>query len=192
MGNKKALLVVDVQVDFCEGGAMGVKGGNEVAQAVADLLRSPRRADQYDIVVFSRDWHDPDTDNGGHFHETPDFKDTWPAHCVQGTNGADFHPAVDPLYRDQTISKGMDAPAYSAFEGVTDDGDTLLDYLTDHEIGDVDVVGIAYDYCVKATALDAAKYGFQTRVLADYTAAVDPSNEAVNAEFAKAGVREVI
>lgn len=187
MGSK-VLIVVDVQRDFCEGGAMGVDGGTDAAEVINDYLRSEFR-DEYDKVIFSRDWHDPDTNNGGHFSDEPDFVNTWPAHCVRGTAGAEFHPSVAGLYRDAVVSKGMDEPAYSAFEGTVDDeGGTLHEYLQSHVITSVDVVGIAYDYCVKATAMDARKHGYSTRVLAEMTAAVNPMNIEPTEEMRVAGI----
>lgn len=170
---------------------MGVRGGNQVAQDVAELLRDPARRDDYDYVVFSRDWHSPDTDNGGHFAPEgtePDFVNTWPAHCVQGTDGANFHSEISGLYRDTDVSKGMDEPAYSAFEGTTTEGYALTDWLQERGVFEIDVVGIAFDYCVKATAIDAVMAGFDTVVLQDLTAAVDPSNGSANDEMIGAGV----
>ena len=150
-----ALLIVDVQNDFAEGGALGVSGGTAVARGVTDLLRTHR--DDYALVVASRDWHDADSDNGGHFALTgePDFTTTWPVHCVAETHGAAYHPDFDTAAVDVEIYKGRGEPAYSAFEGATADGVPLADVLRDNAIDTVEVVGLATDYCVRASALDA-------------------------------------
>lgn len=168
-----ALIIVDVQNDFTEGGALGVNGGAAVAEAITQYARE-HNAD-YSLVVATRDWHDPNTDNGGHFAPTgeePNFTTTWPVHCVQGTEGAEYHPALDESLIDVHIRKGQDAAAYSGFEGVDDEGRSLEQVLEDAGIDRVDVVGIATDYCVRATALDANDAGFETRVRATLTAAV--------------------
>lgn len=177
----KALLVVDVQNDFCEGGSLAVAGGNQAARDISAYLDS--HGEDYDLVVATRDWHDPDSDNGGHISETPDFIDSWPPHCISGTEGAEFHPELWPAdgrYPHDEVRKGQGVPAYSGFEGVNADGKSLRDILTDAEITEVHVVGIAFDYCVKATSIDASLAGFATRVLRDLTAAIhhDKSAEA--------------
>lgn len=162
----KALIVVDVQNDFCEGGALAVDGGAAVAAAVNDFVNSH----EYDAVVATRDFH---IDPGAHFSETPDFVDSWPIHCVVGTAGAEFHPAFDASVAGSAIfSKGAYSAAYSGFEGAAEDGTTLEDWLRAHKITDVDVIGIATDHCVKATAIDAARAGFATTVLLPFTAGV--------------------
>ena len=148
----RGILIVDVQHDFTEGGALGTDGGAAVAAAIsAHLART-----DYALVVASRDWHDADGDNGGHFAAAPDFVDSWPVHCVAGTPGADYHAALDADRIDVHIRKGQGQPAYSAFEGTADDGRTLDVVLEEAGIDELDVVGIATDHCVKASALDAA------------------------------------
>lgn len=185
---KKALIVVDVQNDFCEGGALGVDGGNNVARSISSWLED--HGSEYDLVVATRDWHHADTDNTGHFAESPDFLDSWPAHCVAGTHGAEFHPELWPAggaYPHVEVRKGQGMPAYSGFEGTTADGRTLCDLLRDAGVKEVDVVGIAFDYCVRATAIDAVVCGMKTNVLRDLTAAIHP-NGAAEDEMTAAGV----
>ena len=160
-----ALIVVDVQNDFCEGGSLAVAGG----AAVADAVNSLARAGGYDHVVATRDYH---IDPGGHFSDAPDFVDTWPPHCRAGTPGASFHPALDVGAIEVVFSKGAHAAAYSGFEGADPSGTALADWLRARDVSTVDVVGIATDHCVRATALDAARAGFATTVLLDHTAGV--------------------
>lgn len=177
----KALIVVDVQVDFCEGGALGVGGGNAVADAIAQLIASEHG---YDHVVATRDHH---IDPGDHFSDAPDFVDSWPPHCVVGTPGQDLHPALRGIDFDAVFDKGSYAAAYSGFEGDAD-GVSLADWLRDRDVTCVDICGIATDYCVRATVLDAVREGFDTTVLADLTAAVHPeSGGRVLAELTRAG-----
>ncbi|MFE5646097.1 isochorismatase family protein [Rhodococcus sp. NPDC056516] len=180
----KALIVVDVQNDFCEGGALAVDGGAAVAAAVNDFVNSH----EYDAVVATRDFH---IDPGAHFSETPDFVDSWPVHCVVGTAGAEFHPAFDASVAGSAIfSKGAYSAAYSGFEGAAEDGTTLEDWLRSHEITDVDVIGIATDHCVKATAIDAARAGFGTTVLLPFTAGVSTATiESALVQMREAGVQ---
>jgi len=163
----KALLVVDVQNDFCEGGSLAVAGGAEVAARIGSLLRDHG----YDAVAATRDHH---IDPGGHFSDQPDYADSWPPHCVVGTEGEEFHPALQPRPFDAVFRKGRYAAAYSGFEGADDEGRTLAAWLRERGVDDVDVCGIATDYCVRATALDAVREGFATTVLLDLTAAVAP------------------
>lgn len=187
-----ALLIVDVQNDFTEGGALGVDGGADVAGGITDLLHD--HSDEYALVVASRDWHDGDGDNGGHFATTapPDFVTTWPVHCVAGTDGADYHPALDTAAIDVHIRKGQGRPAYSAFDGVTDDGEVLADLLRDRDVSRLDVVGIATDYCVRASALDAVGEGIAVRVLTGLIAGVAPaSSDAALTELRAAGAEMV-
>lgn len=184
----RALLIVDVQNDFTEGGALGVDGGAAVAAGVTRLLAD--HAEAYDLVIASRDWHSAGSDNGGHIAltGTPDFVETWPVHCIADTIGADYHPALDSGAIDVHIKKGQGVPAYSLFEGVDDHGKTAADVLQAHGITDVDVVGIATDYCVRATALDAVREGERVRVLTDLVAGVaDASGEAALVELGAAG-----
>jgi nicotinamidase/pyrazinamidase len=175
-----ALIVVDVQNDFCEGGSLPVTGGAAVAAAISEIYGS------YSHVVATRDYH---IDPGAHFSETPDFVDTWPAHCRAGTPGASFHPALDVGGIQVVFSKGAHAAAYSGFEGVDPAGVSLADWLRAHEVSEVDVVGIATDHCVRATALDAARNGFTTRVLLDLTASVaQPTMDRALTQMAEGGV----
>ena len=157
---RRALIIVDVQNDFCEGGSLAVEGGADVAARID--------GSGYDVVVATQDFH---VDPGDHFTE-------WPPHCVAGTEGADFHPNLDTSAVDAVFRKGTDRAAYSGFEGATDDGTPLVDFLREREITDVDVVGLATDHCVRATALDAAGAGFATRVLLDLCAGVAPDTTA--------------
>ncbi|MGE0215520.1 isochorismatase family protein [Mycolicibacterium sp.] len=168
---KKALIIVDVQNDFCEGGSLAVAGGTEVAHRINALLKSTR----YDHVVATKDFH---VDPGEHFSDQPDFAHSWPPHCVAETPGADFHPDLDVSAVDAVFTKGRYAAAYSGFEGTDPDGSGLADWLRARGVAAVDVVGIATDYCVKATAADAAAAGFATTVLRDLTAGVSPASTA--------------
>ncbi|MRJ78225.1 isochorismatase family protein [Aeromicrobium sp. SMF47] len=177
-----ALIVVDVQHDFCEGGSLAVEGGARVAQDVADLIGSGA----YATVVATRDHH---IDPGEHFSDTPDFVDSWPRHCVVGTEGERLHPPLTPEMFAEIFFKGEYAAAYSGFEGASADGVTLADWLRAEGVDTVDVCGIATDYCVRATALDAAREGFAVRVLQGLTAAVSPDNlPRVREEWTAAGV----
>lgn len=176
------LIVVDVQNDFCEGGSLAVAGGAAVAAAISEHLGHGG----YDHVVATRDYH---IDPGAHFSETPDFVTTWPVHCVAGTPGASFHPELDIGRIEAVFSKGAHAAAYSGFEGSTPEGRSLLEWLQAFEVDTVDLVGIATDHCVRATALDAAKFGFATTVLLDLTAGVDQSTvDSALAELREAGI----
>ncbi|MBY6061655.1 isochorismatase family protein [Microbacterium esteraromaticum] len=182
----RALLIVDVQNDFTEGGALAVAGGDAVASAVSQLLAD--RAGDYAVIVASRDWHDADGDNGGHFADAPDFVDTWPVHCVAGTDGAEYDPLLVTDAVTHHVRKGQGIPAYSMFEGVTDEGRSVAEVLSSHGVTDADVVGIATDHCVRASALDAIAHGVHVRVLTDLTAGVgDETSEAALAELAHAG-----
>jgi nicotinamidase/pyrazinamidase len=158
---------VDVQNDFCEGGSLPVAGGAGVASAISDYVL--RDGSRYAHIVATRDYH---IDPGPHFSTHPDYADTWPPHCVVGTAGADFHPNFDRSAVEEIFSKGERAAAYSGFEGASRDGVALADWLRESDIDAVDIVGIATDHCVRATALDAAAEGFTTRVLLDLTAGV--------------------
>lgn len=186
----RALLIVDVQRDFCEGGSLAVDGGADVARAITELLADPARRGKYDHVVATLDYH---VDPGGHFSEHPDYLDSWPPHCVVGTEGAEFHPAFDPNGVEAVFKKGRYSAAYSGFEGTDEEGTTLTDWLHARGVDSVDIAGIATDYCVKATATDAVAAGFKTRVLLDLTAGVSPttSAEAVGAMRA-AGVEVAV
>ena len=183
----KALFIVDVQNDFTEGGALGVDGGDAVAARISRYLAA--HAGEYDVIVASRDWHDADNDNGGHFAaDEPDYVDTWPVHCVGGTAGAEYDPGLDVSTLTHHVKKGQGEPAYSLFEGTTDDGRSVETVLDEHGVVDVDVTGIATDYCVRASALDALAHRRHVRVFTDLVAGVaDTSSEAALAELAHAG-----
>ncbi|WP_329522128.1 isochorismatase family protein [Spirillospora sp. NBC_01491] len=180
----KALIIVDVQNDFCEGGALGVPGGAAVATAISEYVAAHRG--EYAHVVASRDFH---LDPGAHFSGTPDFTDTWPPHCVIGTPGADFHPNLALAPIEAVFSKGRDTAAYSGFEGVSDDEVPLGEWLGVRGVDTVDVVGIATDHCVRATAVDAVRAGLATLVLLDLTAGVaEPTVERALDELRSEGV----
>ncbi|WP_435746604.1 isochorismatase family protein [Microbacterium sp. PMB16] len=182
----RALLVVDVQNDFTEGGALAVAGGDAVASAVSAFLAA--HASDYAVIIASRDWHDAEGDNGGHFAETPDFFDTWPPHCVAGTDGAQYDPLFETDAVTHHVRKGQGKPAYSMFEGTTETGDTVGAILTAAGVLSADVVGIATDHCVRASALDAIAHGVQVRILTDLVAGVGAeSSDAALAELAHAG-----
>jgi nicotinamidase/pyrazinamidase len=180
----RALIIVDVQNDFCEGGSLAVAGGAAVAAGITALLASGNHG--YDHVVATQDFH---VDPGSHFSAHPDYAATWPVHCVAGTAGAQFHPNLDTSAIEAVFRKGAHAAAYSGFEGATSDGTTLADWLRAHDVDSVDVAGIATDHCVRATAADAAAEGLSTRVLLGLTAGVTlgTTAEAINA-LRKAGV----
>jgi nicotinamidase/pyrazinamidase len=169
----RALIVVDVQNDFCEGGSLAVTGGAATAAAISRHLAAD--AGSYGHVVASRDFH---VDPGSHFSASPDFVATWPPHCVVGTPGADFHEGFDTGRVEAVFSKGAHAAAYSAFEGTDAGGTQLADWLRAHDVDAVEVVGIATDHCVRATVIDAARAGFATRVLLSLTAGVAPATTA--------------
>lgn len=182
----RALLIVDVQNDFTEGGALATVGGAQVAKDITSHLRE--HGGDYSVVLASRDWHDPDNDNGGHFADAPDFVDSWPRHCVAGTPGADFDPGLDTSFIDVEVRKGQGAPHYSAFQGVTQAGQYLIEVLASRDVEDLDIVGIATDHCVRASALDALAAGIQVRVLDALTSAVgEESRVAALAEVRAAG-----
>lgn len=188
----RALFIIDVQNDFTEGGALGVDGGAAVAAGVTELLA--QHPERYDHVFASRDWHDADGDNGGHFalNAEPDFVTTWPVHCVAGTPGAEYHPALNTDAVSVHVRKGQGSPAYSIFEGTTDDGSAVADKLEELGVIDIDVVGIATDYCVRASALDALEHGRGVRVLTDLVAGVaQESSVAALAELGHAGAEIV-
>jgi nicotinamidase/pyrazinamidase len=180
----RALIVVDVQNDFCEGGSLAVTGGAAVAAAISARLRTD--GDRWDHVVATRDHH---VDPGAHFSEHPDFVDTWPPHCRTGTPGASFHPELDVAPIEAVFDKGRFTAAYSGFEGRTPEGAALRDWLAERGVTEVDVAGIATDHCVRATALDAAGAGFATTVLLDLCAGVAPeSTDRALTELRAAGV----
>lgn len=209
----RALIIVDVQPTFCEGGELAVDSGNAVAGRIAQYIT--KYGNDYDYIATTQDWH---VEPGSHWSDTPDFVDTWPVHGVAGSDNATIHPIVTaaltqtfPTNSDKQVhhfKKGQYSAAYSGFEGVEDNRDnvvpsredvqhaldaelTLAHALQDAAITDVDVVGLAQSHCVKETALDAAKLGFTTQVFSDLTAPVSPElGEAASAELAAAGVVE--
>ena len=175
----RALIVVDVQNDFCEGGSLPVAGGAEVAYRIGELLhrwseQSPG-APEYAAAVATQDHH---VDPGDHFSNDPDFVHTWPRHCVVGSDGVAFHPNLDPQPFDAVFHKGEYAAAYSGFEGRDHDGTALADWLRTRGIRGVDVCGLATDHCVRATALDAVREGFDVRLLPHLCAGVMPDTTA--------------
>jgi nicotinamidase/pyrazinamidase len=201
----QALLVVDVQRDFCEGGSLAVAGGSAVAGAITRYLASAATG-RYAYIVATRDHH---VDPGSHFSMEPDYVDTWPPHCVAGTLGADFHPDLDTSLFHEVFVKGEHAAAYSGFEGVSSrfagsgvahadadavaqTGQSLADWLRRREVAEVDIAGIATDHCVRATAADAVRLGLTVRVLIDLTAGVaaDTTADAVK-EMVSEGVELV-
>jgi len=182
----RALLIVDVQNDFTERGALAVAGGDAVASAVSSYLAA--HAAEYDVIAASRDWHDPDSDNGGHFADEPDFVDTWPRHCVAGTSGAEYDELFVTDAVTHHVRKGQGMPAYSMFEGVADDGANVAAVLSGRGVLSADVVGLATDHCVRATVLDAIAHGVRVRVLTDLIAGVGvESSDTALAEMAHAG-----
>jgi nicotinamidase/pyrazinamidase len=177
----RALIIVDVQNDFCEGGSLAVAGGAAVARAISERLADGQG---YAHVVATKDFH---VDPGSHFSDHPDYATSWPRHCVAGTPGADFHPDLDTSAVEAVFFKGAHAAAYSGFEGADETGTPLADWLRGHGVDQVDVAGIATDYCVHATAADAVRAGFSTRVLLDLTAGVAPESTAKAVEDLRAG-----
>lgn len=178
-----ALIVTDVQVDFCPGGALGVRGGDEIVPIVNKLI--PR----FEHVVYTRDWHPADHVS---FSDKPEFVDkSWPVHCVQDTPGAQFHPDLHVPEGAWIVSKGThpEREAYSAFEG-TD----LAKELERRAIDRIFVCGIATDYCVKNTVLDARRIGLQAVLVEDAVRGVDvPPGSAQKAidEMKEAGVQVI-
>ena len=186
----KALIVVDVQNDFCEGGALAVDGGGSVARSITELAGLDRAGGAYELVVATKDWH---VDPGEHFADPevgPNFVDTWPVHCVADSDGAAFHPDLD-IAVDEVFLKGRTTASYTGFDGgaVSDESVLLGDWLKARGVTSVDVVGLATDHCVRATALDAVAAGFDTTVLLEHCAAVAPeTTDAAMAQLVAAGV----
>ena len=200
----KALIIVDVQNDFCAGGALATDRGAKVAALISEYVEDNHH--RYEAVVATQDWH---IDPGAHFSDTPDFVDSWPVHCVANTEGSEIHPNLDTDYIEAYFRKGRYEAAYSGFEGLQapeesvmtgehepgatldDEGPKtpLADWLDEREIQDVDIVGIATDYCVLATAKDAVDAGYETRVLIDLTAPVHEDKlDEVIAEMEDEGI----
>ena len=189
----KILFIIDVQNDFCEGGSLACSGGAAAAASITEFLNENRS--KYDAVIASRDWHDAESDNGGHIAwppAQPDFVDSWPPHCIAGTSGAEYHPELDTGFIDFHIRKGQGKPAYSIFEGETPEGIALTALLDELNATEIDVVGIATDYCVLASALDAVDSGRNVRVITSLTAAVNSATaEAAIDRLVDSGVQVV-
>jgi nicotinamidase/pyrazinamidase len=187
----RALLVIDVQNDFCEGGALAVAGGAAVAGKISKFLETS----QYDLVIASRDWHSPIGNNSGHFADVgsePNYKSTWPVHCVAETDGAAYHPNLNTELVGEHIFKGQGENGYSIFEGATSSGQSFAELLKTHQIDEVDVVGIATDYCVLASALDSKNHGLKVRVISSLTAGVsEVTTEAAIDQMIDSGIEVV-
>lgn len=182
----RALFIIDVQNDFTEGGALAVEGGAAVAAGISQFL--VHHANRYSQVFASRDWHDADNDNSGHFATTapPDFVVTWPVHCVAGTFGAGYHPDLDTAAITVPVLKGQGFAAYSIFEGRTDVEATVSDALENFGIDAIDLVGIATDYCVLESALGAVATGRRVRVFDDLIAGVAAGSSTAALESLRA------
>ncbi|CAM5369389.1 isochorismatase family protein [Kitasatospora aureofaciens] len=187
----RALIVVDVQNDFCEGGSLAVAGGAEVAAAITDLIAESSPG--YQHILATRDHH---IDPGEHFSPEPDYVSSWPVHCVAGTEGVGFHPNFAPAVISGAVEavfdKGAYSAAYSGFEGLDENRRGPVEWLRERQVDEIDVVGIATDHCVRATALDAARAGFTTRVLLDLTAGVSPDTTAAALEELRAAGVELV
>ncbi|MFE5582925.1 isochorismatase family protein [Kitasatospora sp. NPDC056531] len=187
----RALIVVDVQNDFCEGGSLAVAGGAEVAAAITDLIAESSPG--YQHILATRDHH---IDPGEHFSAEPDYVSSWPVHCVAGTEGVGFHPNFAPAVISGAVEavfdKGAYSAAYSGFEGLDENDRGPVEWLRERQVDEVDVVGIATDHCVRATALDAARAGFTTRVLLDLTAGVAPETTAAALDELRAAGVELV
>ncbi len=170
--SERALIIVDVQNDFCEGGSLAVTGGAAVAAGISEWVQ--RHGQRYAAIVATADWHEDPGTHWASAPDSPDYRTTWPVHCRAGSPGAAFHPEITPILGtiDAIFRKGRRHAAYSGFEGVSDSGDTLAAWLRERRIAAVDVVGIATDHCVRATAADAVEAGFDTTVLLGLTAGV--------------------
>lgn len=170
----RALVVVDAQKDFVEGGSLAVEGGLEVAQNIHALMLDEKTKRYYKRIVATKDWHNREGDNGGHFHNSPDYADTWPGHCVAGTTGAEFAGGLSGLDFDDIFHKGWNEPAYSGFQGISSRNMTtsLDSYLKTYGVEEIHVCGIASTHCVKATVLDALDKGYTVKVLSQLTAGV--------------------
>ena len=188
-----ALFIIDVQNDFCEGGSLACAGGAATAKNITEFLKS--HAGDYDYVIASRDWHDADNSNGGHFapeNEAPDYIDNWPVHCVGGTIGADYHPNLETGYVNIHVKKGQGKPAYSIFESTTESGESFNDLVARLGVETADVVGIATDYCVLQSALDSKSAGLKVNVISNLTTGVAPeSTEAAIDRLVDAGCQVI-
>jgi nicotinamidase/pyrazinamidase len=214
----RALIIVDVQNDFCEGGALPVEGGAALAAEISEYVDAHHG--QFDHIVATQDWH---IEPGAHFSEQPDFVDSWPPHCVAGTRGAELHPDLDTEYIQAYFRKGQFTAAYSGFEGLLapddavpagdrqpgslpvggpgdadafgggdfaagEDAIGLDDWLQSHDVEEVVVVGIATDHCVKATALDAVQAGYSVTVPRGLTVGIAEDLDDAFAEMELGGV----
>jgi nicotinamidase/pyrazinamidase len=179
----RALIIVDVQNDFCEGGSLAVSGGAAVARAINDYLAGDPG---YQHVLATKDFH---IDPGDHFSDRPDYSSSWPPHCIAETQGAEFHPDLDTGPIEAVFRKGAYDAGYSGFAGVDENGTPLLAWLRQRGVDRVDIVGLATDHCVRRTAEDAARAGLATRVLLDLTAGVSAETaEKALVEMHSAGV----
>lgn len=195
----RALLIVDVQNDFCEGGSLPVDGGQSVARGITESVGFNRADSRYDYVIASKDWH---INPAGHFateDTTPDYIDTWPVHCVANTPGAAFHPDLE-IAIDEVFLKGAFTASYSSFDGFAAStgelsgqdtsqqqntaGSSMTTWLDERDVTELDIVGIATDYCVKASALDALRAGYTTKVITSLCA-------GVNSETSTAALEEL-
>jgi nicotinamidase/pyrazinamidase len=184
---RRAIIVVDPQPDFFEGGALPVSGATRTAERIAKYLRA--RGDDYSMKIVTQDWH---LDPGEHWSSDPNFVTTWPVHCAAGTDGANIHSSLANQSWDLVIRKGRNEGAYSGFEGVSENGLPLSDELTKADIHSVTVVGFATDHCVRATALDARSLGFDVEVMLDLCAGVAPeTTRAAISEMTDAGIATV-
>ncbi len=166
-----AIIVVDSQPDFYEGGALPVDGATATSYRIAQFL-CERRGD-FDLAIVTQDWH---LNPGEHWSSEPDFVTSWPVHCVANSAGAQIHESLADIKWDAVIRKGMHEAAFSGFDGEGPDGATLDEILSSAEVANVTVVGFATDYCVLATALDARQRGLNVRVLLHLCAGVTPSS----------------
>ena len=188
-GAARALVIVDVQRDFCEGGALAVPGGSELAALISRYVaRASSSGAPYAVVVTSQDWH---IDPAGHFAppgQEPDYASTWPRHCLAGGAGAVLHPDLDAPGALH-IYKGQYAAAFSAFEGTDDQGRGLATLLGEAGVGHVDIVGIATSFCDKQTAMSSVALGFRTTLVTDLCVDVPGApTSATLAELAGLGV----
>lgn len=194
---KKALLAVDIQNDFVEGGALGCEGGKKVAADVKELIRESKKDGTYALHISTQDWHKGGgCTNGGHIEENPDYVDSWPGHCIAGTEGAEFCKPLEKSDFDYRILKGHETPSYSGFSSNAYESEdkslSLVEILEREGVKAVDIVGIAFDYCVSQTATDARDKGFDVRVIKAYTATINKENEdKICEELRKDGI-EVI
>lgn len=189
---KRALIIVDVQHDFVEGGSLAVTGGRDLADRIATELII--KGHPYDLIVSTQDWH---IDPGSHFSSTPDFVDSWPVHCVAESYGAGILESIEYVLNSTDtpvarIKKGKYGDAYSGFMGYSETGRSMSEVLRNAGIQQIDVAGLATDYCVAATALDSAKQDFDTRVLLDYSAGINADRVSEKKiELRSAGVKLV-